>query len=175
MCAKIKPLLKTIIKGDFWVYECMGFSKLYIKTAVKRRINDMYRQEWCDDSTVHRACDYYSKIKNEHKFEKYLLDLNYNKRSIVAQFRSRSNYLPVHISKYCEITNDDITCPFCDLFLPGNESHYLQTCPMFSTTRDSLLRENVILGEKLYSNIDNLVKCIPLMEEIMLTCKEILT
>ena len=44
-------------------WKILGFSDSYIKMAVKCRITDIYRQEWCDDIAAHRACDYYSKIR----------------------------------------------------------------------------------------------------------------
>ena len=133
----VKSWLSEMGMLDFWMYECMGFSKDYIKSAVKLRISDMHLQQWNVEVNENTACDYYRKIKENHVFEKYLTELGYKNRCIVSQFRSRSNFLPVHMTKFDGISVDDIACPFCNIS-PCDEAHMLKDCTFFSVQRNLL-------------------------------------
>ena len=142
---------------------------------MKLRVLDIHKQEWNVEVNENRACSYYISLKNVHECEKYLVELWYKSRCIISQFRSRSNYLPIHISKFHEVDPEDISCPFCDSMNAGDESHYLLNCPYFTDYRESLINDNVCLDVNLYDSIENLKKCIPFMEHIMFECKDILT
>ena len=82
---------------DFWVDECSGFSVEYIKQAVKLRLSDTHKQQWSAEIAENSACTYYVRIKDEPCLEKYLIDLDFRNRCIVAKFRSRSNFCPLII------------------------------------------------------------------------------
>ena len=78
---------------DFWVDECSGFSVEYIKHAVKLRLSDTHKQQWSAEIAENSACTYYARIKDEPCMEKYLIELDFRNRCIVAKFRLRSNFL----------------------------------------------------------------------------------
>ena len=171
---KVQSSLCNLGMRDMWLNECMGFSVEYVKNAVKLRITDVHKQEWSDVIENSSSCSYYARIKHFHCLEKYLLELNYKQRCIVSQFRCRSNYLPVHYTKYHNIDSQDICCPFC-VDEGVDESHFLLHCPFFATERTALVNENVILDDGIYESMDNLRRCIGFMEFIMTECKDILT
>ena len=135
-------------------------------------MNDIHLREWSNEKSDNKVCDYYDSIKHNFGFEGYLIELGYKSRCIVTQFRSRSNFLPAHVTKLYDVNIDEITCPFCDSF-PCDEMHLIRDCPFFETFRCRLV--NVNLHANLYSNLNNLKKCIPFMEFIMSECKDILT
>ena len=92
------------------------------------------------------------------------MELKFWQRCVVAQFRSRSNYLPIHLSKFYSIEDEDVICPFCDSNEVGDESHYLLNCQFFSAERAAVLHNNVTLDINLYSKIDHFKKCVPFYE-----------
>ena len=166
---KIKTSLCNLGMRDLWLNECMGFSVNYVKNAVKLRLSDTHKQDWSNVLGNSSPCSYYAKIKHAHCLEKYLLELNYKQRCIVSQFRCRSNYLPVHFTKFHDIESHDICCPFCNEE-SIDESHYVLHCPFFATERNALVVENVCIDDGMYESLDNLRKCIGFMEYIMNEC-----
>ena len=86
----------------------------------------MHLQQWSVEVNDNTACDYYNLIKSQHELEKYL-SLGFKNRCIVSQFRSRSNFLPIHMTKFDDIVANDIHCPFCDVS-PCDEIHFLEYC-----------------------------------------------
>ena len=158
---------------DFWVDECSGFSVEYIKQAVKLRLSDTHKQQWSAEIAEHSACTYYARIKDEPCLEKYLIELDFRNRCIVAKFRSRSNFLPINHTKLPHVVENDIICPFCDAVC-ANESHFLLSCPFFDRERN-MLDNQICLNENLYNSIDNLSKCTSFMQFIMDECQDILT
>ena len=71
-----------------------------------------------------------SRIKNDPSCEKYLIDPDYKSRCTVAQFRSRSNFMPINHTKLPFVEDIDIVCPFCGSVC-ADESHFLMNCPFF--------------------------------------------
>ena len=159
---------------DFWINECSGFSVDYIKQAVKLRISDIHKQHWFAELAENSACSYYSRIKNDPSFENYLIDLDYKSRCTVAQFRSRSNFIPINYTKLPYVEDIDIVCPFCDSVC-ADEVHFLLNCPFFNDKRNILLNNNICLDENLFSSVQNLSNCIEFMQFIMDECKDILS
>ena len=115
---------------DLWVYQGNGFPTEFIKNSVKRRVYDMYIQEWRADTQMHDFCDSYLNFKGNYGFEKYLTELTFYQRLVLTKWRLRSNNLP--ISKCRFILNDNVICPFCPECI-GDEIHYLFNCSFFQT------------------------------------------
>ena len=62
---------------DTWMFNGNGFTPSYIKEAVKLRTKDILIQEIYSDKNYHNYCRIYNVVKNNWKFEQYLIDLNF--------------------------------------------------------------------------------------------------
>ena len=90
-------------------------SNEYVKLAVKRKIKDVFIQEWnyCKSDQYH--CNSYNIFKKDWCLEKYLTQLNFYHRKTLCKFRCRSNNLPVNNMRFVDILEDDldIYCKLC--------------------------------------------------------------
>ena len=110
-------------------------NKLWLKSAIKLRLNDTYFQKWqnkINDSTV---CLNYRIIKNDIKLERYLIKLPFSLRLSLTRFRCANHRLPIVTGRYAGIERDNRVCNFCDTNKIGDEFHYLFECPKLKADR----------------------------------------
>ena len=71
----VENSLANLGLNDLWLYQGNGFSTNYIKLAVKRKIKDVFMQDWRAEVHQHDFCDVYSQFKSTNTLEKYITDL----------------------------------------------------------------------------------------------------
>ena len=73
---------------------------IIIKKAIKRRLNDMFYQQWHSNISEMSSCTFYRMFKSELKLEKYLLSLNRSEQIYLFKCRCRNTKLPVVVLGY---------------------------------------------------------------------------
>ena len=132
---------QNIGMNDVWIMQGNGFTTDYVNLAVKRRLKDIYLQQWYEDKQKN---NFYNTIKDEWNLEYYLTKLNCFQRKILSKFRCRSNYLPVSQIKFYQNEDDwedCLLCPFCRDDSVGDGFHYLFQCSFFNDERVKYIKE----------------------------------
>ena len=78
-------------------------------------------------------CTNYKMLKNDFRFENYLILLDEDLRIALTKYRCGSHYLPISEGRYNGIRNNH-TCPLCCKDV-GDEFHYILVCPAFDCYR----------------------------------------
>ena len=137
----VSSCLANIGMNDVWIMQGNGFTTDYVNLAVKRKLNDIYLQQWYEDKQKN---NFYNTIKDEWNLEYYLTKLNCCQKKILSKFRCRSNYLPVSQIKFYQNEDDwedCLLCPFCRDDSVGDEFHYLFQCSFFNDERVKYIKE----------------------------------
>ena len=83
----------------------------------------------------------YSMIKTKIGMEEYLTNIyNITDRISMSKFRLSNHRLMIEVGRHKKIDRQYRKCPFC-LNEVEDEIHFLTTCPVYSTCRNSLLME----------------------------------
>ena len=136
----IKTLLDNLGLSYIWDFQC-NYSALGFKKLVKQRLTDQYYQTWKQNVYENSICTSYRIFKEEHKFEKYLIDLPIAHRNNILKFRLSCHRLPIQKQRYLNIDRNDRLCDLCDKQELGDEFHYLFNCSnaIISDNRKRLL------------------------------------
>ena len=160
---------------DIWEYQGLNFSTEYVKLAVKRRIMDIFLQDWSNELQHHDYCVTYRSFKKDWQLENYLVDLSYFHRLAICKFRCRSNYIPISKTRFKNFNHDDLICPLCDIDEIADETHLLFNCPFFLDERNKCFTSDANLSvESLFITANvNLLKLANFTQIIMDVFKEL--
>ena len=142
-------------KFDFkWVsyvkrtMETAGFSFVWLNSTVdpisfkqvfQQRLTDMFKQNWHAEMMRNSQCTFYSRIKHNHHFERYLATQDGYIRYAITKFKTRTHHLPITNNRFNDESSTLRLCPLCQDQTAGDEAHYLLRCPFFDKQRDKLL------------------------------------
>ena len=98
--------------NDVWIIQGNGFATDYVNLAVKRRLKDIYLQQWYENKQKY---NFYYTLKDGCNMEYYPKKFNCSQRKVVNKFRCRSNYLPVLQIKLCQNEDDWEDCLLCPI------------------------------------------------------------
>ena len=132
--AFVKRTIDSVGFSHLWTDNPEHISHLWVKNAVKLRLNDMYKQHWISTMNVNSQCIIYCLFKEELCFEKYLKQLNGKDLLSRCKFRCRSHKLPVSYNRFHDGQYDNM-CPLRDKRDVGDEFHYLLQCSYFNVER----------------------------------------
>lgn len=107
---KIKSILDNCGLSFVW-YNFNNVNPEWIKTELKRRLCDIYKQNWAIEVFSNSLCLNYRLMKSYHNFESYLTKLSFKERSIMCRFRCGSNCLPYTRNRFTQDTN--MICSLC--------------------------------------------------------------
>ena len=96
-------------------------------------------------------------------FEKYLLNCNYVERIALSKLRCANIKLPVYNTIFMYDTD---ICTLCNLYILGDEYHYIMLCPYFREkyvkpyyyTRPSVIKFEKLLCSSSKKKLSNLAK-----------------
>ena len=98
---------------------------------------------WRASTPDHIRCSSYALFKHVRILEPYLSKLGTSNIIYLAQFRCRSNKLPISKLYKPELFYDT-TCTLCTKNETGNEFHYLFICPYFHAERIRFVKKKNI-------------------------------
>jgi hypothetical protein len=84
-------------------------------------------------------------LKCSHVLETYLLDLPYDLRRALCNFKCLNHRLPIERGHFGGVERDDRVCDICDTGSLGDEYHYLFQCTFFNNERKKLLPHNLTI------------------------------
>ena len=136
------------------------------KLIIHKRIEDVALHKWFTDISTSSMCSFYRLYKKRLDFEKYLLNPNYRERIALCKLRCANIKLPVYSRIFMYSTD---ICSLCSLNVPGDEYHYILTCPFFKQGRDifikpyfytrpSIFKFEKLLGSSSRKTMSNLAK-----------------
>ena len=119
------------------------------KLSISRKLKEIFVEGWKKTVQSNSQCSTYKLFKKEHCLEKYLTILDYPHRISVSNFRMRVNNLPVTNNRFAKDkeTRSSILgteCPLCVRIIPGDEDHYLFSCPYFQSERNSVFPDDLV-------------------------------
>ena len=103
------------------------------KSQIKTNIETLYTTWWKEQIIQKPKLDFYSKVKYEFKYEKYL-NLPSDIRNPVVKLRTSCHKLPIEIGRYHNIDRNLRICKICNLKSVGDEIHYLKYCTNINIT-----------------------------------------
>ena len=122
------------------------------KLIIHKRIEDIALHNWYAEISTSPMCVLYRLYKKLFDFEKYLLNCNYVERIALSKLRCANIKLPVYNTIFMYETD---ICTLCNLYILGDEYHYIMICPYFRHSREKYVkpyyytRPSVIKFEKL--------------------------
>ena len=133
-----------IYSGNNWAYHIKsildncGLSYIWINQfnmpidveSVKRRIIDIYKQEWYTSINNSNRLETYALFKHSFVFETYLDCIKENKYSIaLTRFRTSSHDLAIETGRYENKERNERLCTNCNMNMIETEYHFLMICP----------------------------------------------
>ena len=154
---------------------CHNLNLPWLKITINRKLDDIYKQEWCVEVDSNTQCKIYRIFKMNLTFEKYLVKLPFRNRLSLCRLRCNNSKIPTVTGRYRNIVFHDRLCTLCDQEKLGDEFHYFFECKAFSQERKKYIppyfrkNPNTLKMEDLFqtSNGKTLLK-------ISLFCGEIL-
>ena len=108
-------------------------NKNTIQLIINTRTDDQYEQLWSASIPDHKRCSSYALFKHVRILEPFLSKLGTSNIIYLAQFRCRSNKLPIAKAYKPDMFYD--TCTLCTKNETANEFHYLFICQYFHAER----------------------------------------
>ena len=93
-----------IIWAYLFLWNLDGVSGGQLKSELKLRLSDTFKQNWNSDIDTNVLCINYQLFKTELKYERYLSILDPANRKIFSKFRFGSHNLPIKAKSipWCE-------------------------------------------------------------------------
>ncbi len=117
----------------------------YFKESVKRRLNDIFIQNWYSQIENESVYTNYRMFKKEFGPDPYLTKLPFDCITTMLKFKVLNNNLPVNQLRLENIPRYERTCNKCSTGDIADEFHYLFQCPF-------LAHERSLYIPKFYSN-----------------------
>ena len=174
--------IKTIEK----LFNCLNLTEFAgnygkFKTTVEKMIKNKYVYFWgkaIQNINLSRL-QFYSKIKKNFSFEKYLELPDYAQRKITAKIRCSDHVLEIEKGRHKKIHRDERICKVCNCKEIETEDHFLTKCTFYNKiktkydigpTNDSLIfindTKSEVLGKYLIDAFDERKRalCVPPLE-----------
>lgn len=151
----IKQILIEIGRYDLWINQRNLLPNF--KLDVKQKLSDIYLQQWHASLQNSSKGRQYSFLKQEHRLEKYLIDLKPTDALYLLKLRTSNHYFPIETGRWNDIDLQDRSCRYC--FLPGeiaDDYHYILKCPYFNQQRQAHIN-------RYYTSRPNMIKFKQLM------------
>ena len=103
---KMEAIFANTGLNHIWMNEGDGYNANYIKSALKLKLEDIFKQEWNQQVQENSQCVLYRMFKSEFHHELYLTNLSYVDRITLTKFRCRNNdwYKQIrHVSDKCQM------------------------------------------------------------------------
>lgn len=161
--------------SEYWLSQQVPM-KLDLPGIVKQCLSDQFKQSWYEKLYNSPKCLNYRIFKCTHSFEKYLVNLPFDLRKALCNFRCLNNRLPIEQGRFYGIDRDDRICNICNCNSIGDEFHYLLECSFFENERKKFIprcfifKPNIVKFNELF-NSDN----IDIVSNIAKFCKIILS
>jgi hypothetical protein len=107
----------------------------FVKTTVKKIIQNQYIQQWKADIMLSEKCSMYKCYKQNFSCEKYLALLPDKLRYFVTKFRICNTKLPIEKGRYDNTPIHMRHCTLCNNNTVGDEYHFLLDCPALTDAR----------------------------------------
>ena len=124
----IETVLNECGMSNVWQTQCQGISSRWLKEAVKARLQDQFAQRTDNLINVNSKCFLYKDIKQDHKFEDYLVNLPRCFYVPILKLRSCNHRLPVERGRYSNIPRERRYCDLCNENIIGDEYHFVLEC-----------------------------------------------
>ena len=128
----VKDVLFRCGMGNYWIYQNIPDKKHFISTF-RRRIQDIYLQEWWAEVRETSTGRLFKHIKTDFKYEQYLNLVNRHLRIGITKIRLSSHSLYVERGRWLKIQKDKRVCIICNVI--EDEYHCLVECPRFINER----------------------------------------
>ena len=102
----IETVLNECGMSNIWQTQCQGISTRWLKGAVKARLQAQFVQRTDNPINVNSKCFLYKDIKQDHKFEDYLVNLPRCFYVPILKLRSCNHRLPVERGRYSNIPRE---------------------------------------------------------------------
>ena len=130
----VQNSLDDLGMSNLWhnqVVDSVPMFKRYVQT----RIKDQYIQCWNSIVDSSSKCINYRIFKHNFELEKYFNLLPSHLSNILCKFRCCNHKMPIETGRYYGVDRDRRYCQLCNIFLIGDEFHYLFTCSYFRIDR----------------------------------------
>ncbi len=97
----------------------------WLKLAVEQRLKDQFLQKWHCSAQSMTSCDLHCQLKNEFKFEKYLLGENVRYSQAICTFGVSNNKIPKITGGYRSLWRNKRFCTLCNDNYLEDEYHVL--------------------------------------------------
>ena len=129
--------------GNYWITQRVADKQLFL-ASFKRRLQDIYIQEWWHSVENTSSDRLFRYIKNGFTRESYLNRLNRPLRVALTKIRLSSHAFSIERGRWEKINRDNRLCDLCGVV--EKEYHCLIVCPRFVNEREGLL--NVALRDR---------------------------
>ena len=136
-CNEIKSILDETGFSNVWTLQNPNIVPNFQK-ALKRRLIDIFIQEWMAKCNSSNRCHYYRQIKLEFVREPYIDNITIAKfKFAFARLRVGANALKINNIHIEQIP--DTNCPFCQS--EENIIHFITSCPIYKEIREKYLNK----------------------------------
>jgi len=124
----IHKILNDCGMSDIWITQGAFLSNNQLKSMIKERLKDQYKQKWVSDVELNSKCILYKSFKTDLKMEKYLVELSGYHRRMMVRFRLCNHKLAVERGRYNNVERHRRYCDICNENILGDEFHTLMEC-----------------------------------------------
>ena len=146
----VKSTLDSCGMSHVWHTSPGEMNRLWLKKALKLRLNDIFHQKWNMMLNDNSRCTNYRIFKDSLNAEDYLIKLDAKERICLSRYRCRNIRLP--------ISNESANaqkCSLCNKEDLGDEFHYIMDCEFFKTERLKLLGNLAVKNTMIFKRIMN--------------------
>ena len=142
--SRVRDVLNNCGMGNVWQAQIVN-NKSEFLSKFKRRLKDIYLQEWDSDVRETSSGRLFQHIKIDFSYEPYLDRLNKSLRIAVTKFRLSSHTLFIErgqLNKPRKIPRNERLCAVCGVI--EDEYHCLIDCPRYVNERQYRLIDALI-------------------------------
>ena len=130
--------IKTVEKllGTFNLTDKIDNAKS-LKLSWRLTMDTYFTENWKSNLRLDESSrlKFYKKIKQDFKFEEFLLLKNFNHRRNIAKIRCSDHKLEIETGRHRNILPDNRICMLCPSTLVESEEHFLVNCQLFCKLR----------------------------------------
>ena len=141
--SRVRDVLNRCGMGNYWRAQHVD-NKSEFLSIFKRRLKDIYLQEWNADVQDTSSGRLFQHIKTEFRYEPYLDKLEKSLRTAVTKFRLSSHALFIERGRWSKprmIPRNERLCAVCGVI--EDEYHCLVMCPRYENERRNRLPETL--------------------------------
>ena len=95
----VRNLLNITGLGDYWYFQCVGNTKIFL-SLFKERITDIYYQQWNEEVANTSSYRLFKSIKSRHEWEPYLQLKNKGLRMAITKIRLSSHLFMIERGRW---------------------------------------------------------------------------